>query len=210
MLSAYNGQHRLECFFLGFVTVPTTKIHNKVFFFYHQNQESVRAPTEYVKPPHQTTPHSHGKKFLHLIRDPREAGTRGHHVSDGIIYNDWMLKSGEQPKNFKVNAGVVTITHPGNYYVYAQVSLSFYCLPVGIQIINNYSKQISNDGHSESFVIERNQGAELSCSTASDSCFTAGIMHLKHNDMIYVKDTSGSRSWVKDPHKTFFGLIKLD
>lgn len=79
----------------------------------------MRAPTEFVKPP---VGHS-SKYFIHLIRNPRETGNRAHHISDGIIYNDWMQANGEKTKHFKIDAGVVTILHPGHYYVYAQVGI---------------------------------------------------------------------------------------
>jgi len=172
-------------------TIENNEIHDSVPLLdrlgHHRGfaQESLRPPTEYARAPKA----GHGKKFLHLVRDPRELGDRGHKTKGGVIYNDWISKDGTVPKDFKVDAGVVTIQHPGHYYVYAQ---------------------ISNSGAPESFVIERNQNAELSCSTSDDTCFTAGIISFRANDMLYVKDLSSLRSRIKQPHQTYFGLIKLD
>lgn len=74
---------------------------------------------------------SHGlshKFAVQLVRDPRETSQQGHHVRQGIIYNDWMLKqTHNQPhiQHFmKLDAGVVKIKVEGLYYVYAQVRKS--------------------------------------------------------------------------------------
>uniref|UniRef100_A0A336LZQ8 CSON009112 protein n=1 Tax=Culicoides sonorensis TaxID=179676 RepID=A0A336LZQ8_CULSO len=173
-------------------------------------QESVQAPIEYAPPPvrpihaaskSKSRQHSNGfsthKLALHFIRDPRETSHHGHHVREGIIYNDWMLRQNRN-KNIdhfiKMDLGVVKIKIEGLYYVYAQMA---------------YDTSFGTD----SFVIERNQSPELQCSVSSvpnpSTCFTAGILHLKQNDMIYVKDLNMHRSNVKDPHKAFFGMIKL-
>lgn len=67
--------------------------------------------------------HTGDKHVLHLIRDPRDVGNIGHHLQQGIIYNDWIQKGSTDVGGFKLNAGVVTILHPGSYYIYAQVGL---------------------------------------------------------------------------------------
>lgn len=71
--------------------------------------------------------HSNGllKLAVQLVRDPRETSQQAHHVRQGIIYNDWMLKQSQSSPHFhhfmKLDAGVVKIKVEGLYYVYAQV-----------------------------------------------------------------------------------------
>lgn len=65
------------------------------------------------------------KFAVQFVRDPRETSQQGHHVRQGIIYNDWMLKQTHNHPHLhhfiKLDAGVVKIKVEGLYYVYAQV-----------------------------------------------------------------------------------------
>ncbi|XP_063697964.1 protein eiger [Culicoides brevitarsis] len=171
-------------------------------------QESIQAPVEYAMPPvRPITAAKAGKprtalhKFaVQLVRDPRITSQHGHHVRQGIIYNDWMVKQSHNMPHIhhfmKIDAGVVKIKVEGLYYVYAQIS---------------YDSNMNTN----SFVIERNQSPELQCSLSPtiypnpSTCFTAGTLYLKSNDMIYVKDLNSHKSNIKDPHKSYFGIIKL-
>lgn len=79
-----------------------------------------------------------------------------------------------------------------------------------------FDSQITFDTNqaTNSFAIERNQSPELECTSSTlspnpSSCYTGGVLHLVPNDMIYVKDSHLHRSTIKDPNKSFFGIIKV-
>ena len=41
------------------------------------------------------------------------------------------------------------------------------------------------------------------------SCHTGAVMYIEQGDQVYVKDTQGNRTTIRDPARTFFGLVKL-
>jgi len=101
---------------------------------------------------------------------------------------DWMTT-----EHFSLNRldGAVTVQKDGIYHIYSQI---------------HYQDEQEN-----SFKVEVNDVPLLQCTTTqqSNSCFTAGLAHLKVNDKIVIKNVGIDRFSIYKPEKSFFGLMRI-
>ncbi|ODN01895.1 Ectodysplasin-A [Orchesella cincta] len=125
--------------------------------------------------------------------------------ADGIFASwkpsDWMeTKSADEEKNFVLNKnGVLTVKKSGLYYVYAQIHY------LDEHDINGYIVQVNTTPFLQCTTMTETNNA----GSKSNSCFTAGITHLKENDRLIVKDIEANRYSIFKPEKSFFGLMKI-
>lgn len=83
-----------------------------------------------------------------------------------------------------------------------------------------YVQVVYSDDHDvNGFKIELNDQTQYQCLTMThttsrvtktNSCYTSGLIHLKHGDKIQLRDIGNHRSVLLEPSKSFFGLIKIN
>ncbi|CRL03371.1 CLUMA_CG016265, isoform B [Clunio marinus] len=113
---------------------------------------------------------------------------------------DWINEHG-MDRFFSMDPlGVLTVKDHGLFLIYAQV---FY----------------SDDHDVNGYVIEVNNRVRYQCTTMThttsrvtkiNSCYTSGLIHLRHGDKIQLRDIGNHRSVLLEPSKSFFGLIKIN
>lgn len=70
------------------------------------------------------------------------------------------------------------------------------------------------------YVIEHNGNVQYQCTTMThtgthgdpktNSCYTSGLIHLKRDDTIRLRDIGNHRYVLMDKAKSYFGLIKIN
>jgi len=153
---------------------------------------------------------SHANKHvtaIHLEGDP--AGTSGGSGSGGLmkvtdgVYRDWTVSRWARrlhmDRRITLRDGVLTVSSPGIYFIYAQI---------------NYL-----DNHEvNAYQILVNDSPWLMCTTMThtpdpttkaNTCYTGGVRFLEQGDKLKVKNTDNNRFAVMLPSHSFFGLVQM-
>merc|ERR1712110_872665 len=114
-------------------------------------------------------------------------------LSDGV-FRDWSVprwvKKMGMERQVEVNDGVVTVSQPGIYFIYAQINY------VDSQDVN-------------AFQILVNDSEWLRHTTKVNTCYTGGVRFLEAGDRVMVRNTDNDRYVVMLPSHSFFGIVQM-
>ncbi|XP_017049991.1 protein eiger isoform X2 [Drosophila ficusphila] len=134
---------------------------------------------------------------FHLSSRRRHQGSSGYH-GDMYIGND--NEKNFYEGHFQVHNGVLTVTNPGLYYVYAQICY--------------------NNSHDQNgFIVFQGDSPFLQCLNTVPTnmpnkvhtCHTSGLIYLERNERIHLKDIHNDRNAVlrEANNRSYFGIFKV-
>ncbi|KAH8367223.1 hypothetical protein KR084_008848 [Drosophila pseudotakahashii] len=134
---------------------------------------------------------------FHLSSRRRHQGSMGYH---GDMYIGDDNENNSYQGHFQARDGVLTVTNPGLYYVYAQICY--------------------NNSHDQNgFIVFQGDTPFLQCLNTVPTnmpnkvhtCHTSGLIHLERNERIHLKDIHNDRNAVlrEANNRSYFGIFKV-
>ncbi|XP_016947837.1 protein eiger isoform X2 [Drosophila biarmipes] len=134
---------------------------------------------------------------FHLSSRRRHQGSSGYH---GDMYIGDDNENNSYEGHFQTRDGVLTVMHPGLYYVYAQICY--------------------NNSHDQNgFIVFQGDTPFLQCLNTVPTnmphkvhtCHTSGLIHLQGNERIHLKDIHNDRNAVlrEANNRSYFGIFKV-
>merc|ERR1711971_797707 len=123
-------------------------------------------------------------------------------LADGV-FRDWTVprwvKKMGMERQVEVNDGVVTVSKPGVYFIYAQVNY------VDSQDVNAFQILVNDSEWLMCTTMTHTPGH----TTKVNTCYTGGVRFLEAGDRVMVRNTDNDRYVVMLPSHSFFGIIQM-